>query len=258
MRTGMLLRKIGMTHLYAKDGRHQSVTVLKNEGCLVLGHKQEDRDGYTAVCIGAGVAKVKSLAKPQRVFYEKLTQTPSRRIAEFRVDGDLPEQGKSLSTEHFVKGQYVDASAFSIGKGFAGAMKRHNFSGLRATHGVSISHRSHGSTGQCQDPGKVFKGKKMAGHMGAKRITTQNLEVVEVDSELELIFIKGAVPGAKGGWVELKDAVKRALPKDAPQPAGFIGEGPKKELEKEVEKELEAADTKEEVAQEKEPKEEKK
>lgn len=221
-RTGMLLKKIGMTHLYSSEGKHQPVTVLKNEGCVVLGIKEKEKHGYSSVCIGAGEAKLKRLAKPQRAFYEKTKLDPKQQVMEFRAQGDLPETGKALSTSHFIAGQLVDACcATSIGKGFAGAMKRHHFHGLRATHGVSISHRSHGSTGQCQDPGRVFKGKKMAGHMGAKRITTQNLEVVKVDTDLELVFIKGAVPGPKGSWIALSDAIKRPVPSDAPQPAGF-------------------------------------
>lgn len=251
MRTGMVLKKIGMTHIYADDGRHQSVTVLKNEGCQVLGTCETAVDGYQAVRIGAGSAKPKNIAKPQRVFYEKEGLKPSMQVVEFRTDGELPEKGKQLSTGHFIAGQYVDASAQSIGKGFAGAMKRWNFSGLRATHGVSISHRSHGSTGQCQDPGKVFKGKKMAGHMGAKRITTQNLKIVKVDTELELVFVKGAVPGSRGGWVLLRDAVKRALPKDAPLPAGFIDA-----VEAKVSDDVSAKEEKIEIEAKLEPKEE--
>ena len=171
-----------------------------------------------------GSAKLKNTAKPQRAVFQKAGIDPKRVLVEFRVGADdMVEIGAKLSAAHFVAGQFVDATAQSIGKGFAGAMKRHNFSGLRATHGVSISHRSHGSTGQCQDPGKVFKGKKMAGHMGAKQVTVQNLEVVKVDAALEVVFVKGAVPGACGSWVQLRDAVKRETPKEAPRPAGLIG-----------------------------------
>ena len=234
MRTGIILKKIGMTQIYDKDGRQLPVTVLKNESCEVVGACSVDKNGYDAVQIGAGVAKLKNVAKPQRVVFQKAGVEPKRVLVEFRVGADdMVEIGAKLSAAHFVAGQFVDATAQSIGKGFAGAMKRHNFSGLRATHGVSISHRSHGSTGQCQDPGKVFKGKKMAGHMGAKQVTVQNLEVVKVDEALEVIFVKGAVPGARGSWVQVSDAVKRETPKEAPHPAGLIGASAKEQEEPE-------------------------
>ncbi len=224
MRTGLIFKKIGMTQVYDKEGRQLPVTVLKNEACEVIGVRRAEKNGYHAVLLGAGAAKPKNIAKPQRVVYEKAGIAPKHIAAEFRVKADeVVDVGSKLSAAHFVAGQLVDATAQSIGKGFAGAMKRHNFSGLRASHGVSISHRSHGSTGQCQDPGKVFKGKKMAGHMGARRVTVQNLEIVKVDEALEVIFIKGAVPGARGSWVQVRDAVKRAAPKDAPHPAGLVG-----------------------------------
>ncbi len=246
MRTGIIVRKIGMTQIYDQDGRQLPVTVLKNESCEVVGARTVEQNGYDAVQIGAGRAKAKNVAKPQRAVYQKAGVEPKRTLAEFRVEADeMVEVGSKLSAAHFVAGQLVDATAQSIGKGFAGAMKRHNFSGLRASHGVSVSHRSHGSTGQCQDPGKVFKGKKMAGHMGAHQVTVQNLEIVKVDEELEVLFVKGAVPGARGSWVQLRDAVKRAAPKEAPRPAGLIGANQAKQ-----EKEQEAEETKEEVKEE--------
>ncbi len=216
VRTGMILRKAGMTQVYREDGRCLPVTVLEVDSCEVTGIRTKERDGYYAVQLGAGQAKPKNTPKPQRGM-------PKRIRAEFRVDEDnMLETGAALSASHFVPGQFVDASAVSIGKGFAGVMKRHNFGGLRASHGVSVSHRSHGSTGQCQDPGRVFKGKKMAGHMGAKRVTTQNLEIVQADDEHGFVLVKGAIPGAKGGWVFVRDSVKRALPAEAPIPAGLI------------------------------------
>ena len=243
MRTGIIFKKIGMTQIYDKDRRQLPVTVLKNEACEVVGVRSADKNGYDAVQIGAGSAKLKNTAKPQRAVFQKAGIDPKRVLAEFRVGADdMVEIGAKLSAAHFVAGQFVDATAQSIGKGFAGAMKRHNFSGLRATHGVSISHRSHGSTGQCQDPGKVFKGKKMAGHMGAKQVTVQNLEVVKVDAALEVVFVKGAVPGTCGSWVQLRDAVKRETPKEAPRPAGLVGASAKIQEEQE--------DVKEEVKEE--------
>jgi large subunit ribosomal protein L3 len=220
MRTGLVAKKLGMTRVYDDEGNHVPVTVLSLEGCQVVAQKTSERDGYTAVQLGAGEAKPSRVAKAERERFAKAGVTPKKKLVEFRVsEENMVGVGEELIAEHFIPGQKVDVSGISIGKGFAGAMKRHNFGGLRATHGVSISHRSHGSTGQCQDPGKVFKGKKMAGHMGAVRRTTQNLEVARVDSDEGLLLIKGAVPGSKGGWVEVRDAVKVAMPEGAVMPA---------------------------------------
>jgi large subunit ribosomal protein L3 len=224
MRTGLLAEKLGMTRLFEDDGSHEPVTVLRVEDCEVVATRRPEREGYAAVQIGVGNAKVKNVTKPMRGHFAKANVAPKAQLAEFRVSEDaLLEPGTALSVEHFVVGQYVDVAGTSIGKGFAGAMKRWGFRGLRASHGVSISHRSHGSTGQRQDPGKVFKGKKMAGHMGDRRVTVQNLEVVGVDKERGLVLVKGAVPGARGGYVRITDAVKRALPQEAPYPAGVLG-----------------------------------
>ena len=220
MRSGLIAKKVGMTRLFMEDGRQIPVTVLQLDNLQVVSQRTTDKDGYTAVQLGAGTPKVKRVSKAMRGHYAGAGVAPKRKLAEFRVTEDnLIEVGAELSAEHFLEGQKVDVSGTSIGKGFAGAMKRHNFGGLRASHGVSISHRSHGSTGQCQDPGRVFKGKKMAGHMGAVRVTTQNLEVVKTDADRGLIMIKGAVPGSKGGWVTIKDAVKKKLPEGVPFPA---------------------------------------
>ena len=222
MRTGLIAKKMGMTRIYAEDGEHIPVTVVQLEGCQVVGQRSVEKNGYTAVQLGAGVKKAKRVTKAERGQFAKANVEPKAKLVEFRVsEENMVDIGAELSAEHFLIGQMVDVTGTSIGKGFAGAMKRHNFSGLRATHGVSISHRSLGSTGQCQDPGKVFKGKKMAGQMGSTRITTQNLEIIRTDAERGLILIKGAVPGSKGGWVFIKDAVKRALPADVPKPAGL-------------------------------------
>ncbi|TYB80743.1 50S ribosomal protein L3 [Maritimibacter fusiformis] len=222
MRSGILAKKVGMTRLFMEDGRQIPVTVLQLDNLQVVAQRTADKDGYTAVQLGAGTAKAKRVSKAMRGHFAAASVEPKRKIAEFRVSPDnLIAVGEELSAEHFVEGQKVDVSGTSIGKGFAGAMKRHNFGGLRASHGVSISHRSHGSTGQCQDPGRVFKGKKMAGHMGAARVTTQNLEVVRTDAGRGLVFIKGAVPGSKGGWVTVKDAVKKKLPENVPFPAAL-------------------------------------
>jgi large subunit ribosomal protein L3 len=222
LRTGLIAKKLGMTRLFMDDGRQIPVTVLSLENLQVVGTRSTDDHGYTAVQLGAGNAKVKRVNKAQRGMFSKAGVEPKRKIVEFRV---APENtitvGEEITANHYFEGQFVDVSGTSIGKGFAGAMKRHNFGGLRATHGVSISHRSHGSTGQCQDPGKVFKGKKMAGHMGAARVTTQNLQVVKTDPERGLIMVKGAVPGSKGGWVTLKDAVKKPTPENVMYPAGL-------------------------------------
>ena len=222
MRSGVIAKKVGMTRLFMEDGRQIPVTVLQLDNLQVVDQRTVERDGYTAVQLGAGVAKAKRTSQPMRGHFARANVAPKRKLAEFRVDPEnLIEIGAEISAEHYVAGQKVDVSGTSIGKGFAGAMKRHNFGGLRASHGVSISHRSHGSTGQCQDPGKVFKGKKMAGHMGAARVTTQNLEVVRIDADRNLIMVKGAVPGSKGGWVTVKDAVKKKLPEGVPFPAAI-------------------------------------
>ena len=220
LRSGIIAKKVGMTRLFMEDGKQIPVTVLHLDGLQVVSQRTEDKDGYTAVQLGAGTAKVKRVSKAMRGHFAASKVEPKRKLVEFRVPADaLIEVGAEISAEHFLEGQKVDVTGTSIGKGFAGAMKRHNFGGLRASHGVSISHRSHGSTGQCQNPGRVFKGKKMAGHMGAVRVTTQNLEVVKTDADRGLVFIKGAVPGSKGGWVTVKDAVKKKLPENVPFPA---------------------------------------
>ena len=222
MRSGVIAKKLGMTRLFMENGRQVPVTVLQMENLQVVAQRTAERDGYTAVQLGAGEAKPKNVTKPMRGHFARANVAPKRRLAEFRVSPDnLIGVGEEITADHYFAGQYVDVAGTSIGKGFAGAMKRHNFSGLRASHGVSTAHRSHGSTGQCQDPGKVFKGKKMAGHMGAARVTEQNLEVVRTDADRGLIMVKGAVPGAKGGWVTIKDAVKKPLPENAILPAAL-------------------------------------
>jgi large subunit ribosomal protein L3 len=221
-RSGILAKKLGMTRVFAEDGAHVPVTVLALEGCQVVAQKTQERDGYTALQLGSGNAKPKRVSKAERERFAKAKVAPKMKLVEFRVEETgFIDIGSVMNADHFVVGQKVDVAGVSIGKGFAGAMKRHNFSGLRATHGVSISHRSHGSTGQCQDPGKVFKGKKMAGHMGAVRVTTQNLQVVRTDVEDGLILIQGAVPGSKGGWVEIRDAVKGVKVAELPMPGKF-------------------------------------
>ncbi len=222
MRTGVIAKKLGMTRIWTDEGVHVPVTVLQMDGLQVTGVRTQETDGYTAVQLGLGKRKVKHTSKAMRGHFAKAKVEPKRKLAEFRVDPDnLLAAGDELQADHFVTGQYVDATGISIGKGFAGAMKRHNFGGLRASHGVSVSHRAHGSTGQCQDPGKVFKGKKMAGHMGASQVTKQNLEVVSTDVERGLILVKGAIPGSKNAWILLKDAVKKALPEGLPTPASL-------------------------------------
>ena len=222
-RIGLIARKEGMTRIFDEDGNHVPVTVLKIDNLQVIAHRTEETDGYTAVQLGAGAAKVKRTSKANRGHFAKAKVEPKKKLAEFRVSNEnMPPIGAQLSAAHFVPGQFVDVCGTSIGKGFAGAMKRHNFGGMRATHGVSISHRAHGSTGQCQDPGRVFKGKKMAGQMGNERVTTQNLEVVAIDEEENLVLVKGAVPGAKSGWILITDAIKKPLPENAPLPAGII------------------------------------
>lgn len=223
MRTGLIAQKIGMTRIFDDEGRHVPVTVLKVDGCQVVSVKTEEKDGYVALQLGAGKKRLKNVSKPVRGHYAKAKVEPKAKLIEFRVTNDsLVDVGAVLSAAHFIPGQYVDVSGVTIGKGFAGAMKRWNFGGLRASHGVSVSHRSHGSTGQCQDPGRVFKGKKMAGHMGARNRTAQNLKVIAVDEEQGLIFVTGAVPGSKKGWVTVHDAVKKALPEGVPFPAALL------------------------------------
>ncbi len=222
MRSGLIAQKVGMTRVFGDDGRHVPVTVLRLEKNQVVAQRTTDRDGYTALQVGAGFAKAKNTTRGMRGHFAVANVEPKRKLQEFRVSAEnLIDVGAELTADHFVTGQHVDVSGTSIGKGFAGAMKRHNFGGLRASHGVSVSHRSHGSTGQCQDPGKVFKGKKMAGHMGDVRVTTQNLEVVRTDVERGLLLIKGSVPGSKGGWVLIRDAVKKKLPDGVPFPGAF-------------------------------------
>ena len=222
MRTGMIAQKVGMSRVFTDMGEHVPVTVLRVDACQVVARKTKSTDGYDAVQLGVGKAKVKNVTKPQRGHFAKAKVEPKRKMAEFRVtENNLLDAGAEISVNHFIQGQFVDVVGTSIGKGFAGAMKRHNFAGLEATHGVSVSHRSHGSTGQRQDPGRVFKGKKMAGHMGARRVTTQNLLVMGTDEAEGTILIRGAVPGAKGSYVLISDAVKRALPPSAPLPAAL-------------------------------------
>jgi large subunit ribosomal protein L3 len=223
MRTGVIAKKVGMTRLFQADGRHVPVTVLQLDGVQVIGRREQDRDGYTAVQLGAGTAKAKNVAKPQRAAFGKAEVEPKAQVAEFRVAEDaLLDIGATISADHFVAGQMVDVSGVTQGKGFAGAMKRWNFGGLRATHGVSVSHRSHGSTGNRQDPGRVFKNKKMAGHMGARNRTQQNLEIVRTDPIRGLLFVKGSVPGHKGSWLTVADAIKLPRNDTAPYPAGLV------------------------------------
>ena len=224
MRSGVIAQKLGMTRIYTEAGEHVPVTVLKVENCQVVAQRTVEKNGYTALQLGVGKAKVKNVSKPMRGHFAVAKVEPKRKLAEFRVsEENLIEVGSELTADHYVAGQHVDVVGTSIGKGFAGAMKRHNFGGGRASHGVSVSHRSHGSTGQCQDPGKVFKGKKMAGHMGSTRVTTQNLKVVKTDADRGLVLVQGAVPGSKGGWILIKDAVKKARPAEAPLPGAIRG-----------------------------------
>ena len=222
LRSGVIAKKVGMTRIFQDDGRQVPVTVLQLDKLQVVAKRTPDAHGYAAVQLGAGSAKAKNTSKAMRGHFAVAKVEPKRKIAEFRVAPEnLIEVGEEITANHYFEGQFVDVSGTSIGKGFQGAMKRHNFAGLRASHGVSISHRSHGSTGQCQDPGKVFKGKKMAGHMGAARVTTQNLQVVKTDADRGLIMVKGAVPGSKGGWVTIKDAVKKPTPENVIYPAAL-------------------------------------
>jgi len=222
MRSGVIAQKIGMTRIFTDGGEHVPVTVLRIDQCRVVAHRTVEKNGYTAVQLGAGLAKVKNVTRAERGHFAVANVEPASKVAEFRVSPDnMIDVGAEITADHFVTGQYVDVTGTSIGRGFAGAMKRHNFGGLRASHGVSVSHRSHGSTGQRQDPGKVFKGKKMAGHMGDVRVTTQNLKVVRLDVERGLVMVRGAVPGSKGGWVLLRDAIKADVPENAPRPAAI-------------------------------------
>jgi large subunit ribosomal protein L3 len=222
MRSGVIAKKVGMTRIFTEDGMQVPVTVLHMDNVQVVSTRTNPKDGYTAVQLGAGSAKVKNVSKAARGHFSIAKVEPKQKMAEFRVsEENLIEIGEEITVGHYLAGQYVDIAGVSIGKGFAGAMKRHNFSGLRASHGVSISHRSHGSTGQCQDPGRVFKGKKMAGHMGAVRVTTQNLKIVKTDLDRGLIMVKGAVPGSKGGWVTIKDATKKPTFDGTPFPASL-------------------------------------
>jgi large subunit ribosomal protein L3 len=225
MRTGLIARKLGMTRIFTEEGNHVAVTVLRVDN-QVVAQRTAETDGYTALQLGFGAAKVKNVSKAQRGHFARAKVEPKAKLAEFRVSEDaLVPVGAEITAAHFVAGQHVDVTGTSIGKGFAGGMKRHNFGGLRASHGVSISHRSLGSTGQRQDPGKTFKNKKMAGHLGAERVTTQSLEVVSTDPERGLILIRGSVPGHDNGWVFLRDAKKRRMPDGLPFPAALRGEG---------------------------------
>ncbi len=222
MRSGVIAQKLGMTRVFMETGEQVPVTVLKLDNCQVVAQRTAEKNGYTAVQLGVGLAKVKNTSRALRGHFAKASVEPKRKMAEFRVTPDnLIEVGAEITADHFVVGQFVDVTGTSIGKGFQGVIKRHNFGGGRATHGASVSHRSHGSTGQRQDPGKVFKGKKMAGHMGNTRVTTQNVEIVSTDTDRGLILIRGAVPGSKGAWIIVRDAVKASLPDNAPKPAAL-------------------------------------
>src|SRR4051794_525448 len=222
MRTGLIAKKLGMSRVFTDEGNHVAVTVLQVNNCQVVAQRTQERDGYIALQLGVGAAKVKNVTKPQRGHFAKAKVEPKARLVEFRVPEDaLVDVGSEITAAHFVPGQYVDVTGTSIGKGFAGGMKRHNFGGLRATHGVSVSHRSLGSTGQRQSPGKTFKNKKMAGQLGNERVTTQSLQIVQSDPERGLILIKGSVPGSENGWVLIRDAVKRRAPDGLPFPAAL-------------------------------------
>ena len=222
MRSGVIAQKVGMTRVFTDAGEHVPVTVLKIDGCQVVAHRTKDQNGYTSMQLGIGRAKVKNVPKAERERFARAQVEPKMKLAEFRVNEDgLIPVGAEITADHFVAGQFVDVTGTTTGKGFAGPMKKWNFGGLRATHGVSVSHRSHGSTGGRQDPGKTFKNKKMAGHMGVERVTTLNLRVVQTDPARGLILVEGSVPGFAGGWITVRDAVKKALPKDAPRPGKF-------------------------------------
>ncbi len=237
MRTGLIAKKLGMSRIFEANGTHVPVTVLSVDNLQVVDVRTKERDGYTAVQLGTGAVKAKNVSKAMKGHFAKANVEPKKKLGEFRVSEDcLLNVGAELSVEHFVPGQYVDVCATSIGKGFAGVMKRHNFAGLEASHGVSVSHRSHGSTGQRQDPGKVFKGKKMAGHMGGERVTIQNLKVVAVDAVKGLIMVKGGVPGCENAWVRITDAVKKSGNVELPMPAGL------KKVDEPVAVKAEAAD----------------
>jgi large subunit ribosomal protein L3 len=226
MRTGVLARKVGMTRFFDEDGSDVPVTVLSLDGCQVVAQRTEEKDGYVALQLGAGAKKAKRTSKAMRGHFGKALVEPKRTVAEFRVSSDnLIDVGAEITADHFVPGQKVDVSGVTVGKGFAGAIKRWNFGGLRATHGVSVSHRSHGSTGNRQDPGKVFKNKKMAGHLGQEAVTTLNVTVFRVDADRGLIMLRGSTPGTEGSWVKIRDAVKRPLPKDAPKPGAYRAHG---------------------------------
>ena len=222
MRSGLIARKLGMTRIYTEEGAQVPVTVLKVDNVHVVAHKTAERDGYSAVQLGSGTPKIKRMTKAERGHFAKAKVEPKRKLQEFRVPADMTMPvGAEVTADHFVAGQFVDVTGTSKGKGFAGGMKRWNFKGLRATHGVSVSHRSIGSTGNRQDPGKVFKNKKMPGHMGSETVTTMSVQVAKIDVDRGLILLKGSVPGAPGGWVSLRDAVKRKLPDGAPKPGAF-------------------------------------
>src|SRR5262245_25327114 len=226
MRSGVIAQKVGMTRVFTEAGEHIPVTVLKLENVQVLAHRTDEKNGYTSLQLGAGSRKPGRVTRAERGSFAVAEVEPKRKLAEFRVSPDnMIEVGAEITADHFVPGQFVDVTGTSQGKGFQGAMKRWNFGGLRATHGVSVTHRAHGSTGQRQDPGKVFKGKKMAGHLGDERVTTQNLVVVKTDAERGLLMIRGAVPGAKGGWVIVRDAVKKKAHADVPKPGAFKARG---------------------------------
>ena len=249
LRSGVIAKKVGMTRIFQEDGKQIPVTVLLLDNLQVVAQRTSDKDGYTAVQLGAGAAKAKRTSAAMRGHFAAAKVEPKRKVAEFRVAPEnMIEVGEEIIADHYFEGQFVDVTGTSIGKGFAGAMKRHNFGGLRATHGVSISHRSHGSTGQCQDPGKVFKGKKMAGHMGAARVTTQNLQVIKTDSDRGLIMVKGAVPGSKGGWVTIKDAVKKPTPENVILPAALMSA--KREAQKAADEAAAAAEAEAKAAEE--------
>ena len=231
MRSGVVAQKLGMTRLFTDAGEHVPVTVLRLAGCQVVAHRTKDKNGYVALQLGSGARRTNNMIKADRGYFAKAKVEPKRKLAEFRVSDDaMIPVGAEITADHFVVGQFVDVCGISTGKGWAGAMKRWNFAGLRASHGVSISHRSIGGTGGRQDPGKTFKNKKMSGHLGVERVTTLNLKVVQTDAERGLILVEGAVPGVAGGWITVRDAVKRALPKDAPKPGKFrLAEEPKAE-----------------------------